>query len=171
MRHHLSLNRLFERQPRPPSDPGFGSYWTVNLDAPPGTKRPRKRGRNNKTADNANNANNHAANDGVPVTALGPPHTNVLPMRVQPPPLPTLPVPPLTHPSPHPPPPPSATPSVASTVVSLSPNPASISSGSASPALRQPPHSSQPPSPAEQDRKSTRLNSSHSGESRMPSSA
>lgn len=45
VRHHLSLNRLFERQPRPATDPGFGSYWTVNLDAPPGTKRPRKRGR------------------------------------------------------------------------------------------------------------------------------
>jgi hypothetical protein len=45
VRHHLSLNRLFERQPRPVSDPGFGSYWTVNLEAPPGTKRPRKRGR------------------------------------------------------------------------------------------------------------------------------
>ncbi|KAG6842455.1 hypothetical protein C0991_007585 [Blastosporella zonata] len=27
------------------TDPGFGSYWTVNLSAPPGTKRPRKRGR------------------------------------------------------------------------------------------------------------------------------
>jgi hypothetical protein len=26
-------------------EPGQGSYWTVNLDAPPGTKRPRKRGR------------------------------------------------------------------------------------------------------------------------------
>lgn len=52
MRHHLSLNRLFERQPRPVTDPGFGSYWTVNLEAPPGTKRPRKRGRNNaKLAD------------------------------------------------------------------------------------------------------------------------
>ncbi|KAG6873204.1 hypothetical protein C0995_001558 [Termitomyces sp. Mi166 len=37
--------RLFERQPRPVTDPGFGSYWTVNLSAPPGTKRPRKRGR------------------------------------------------------------------------------------------------------------------------------
>lgn len=48
MRHHLSLNRLFERQPRPVTDPGFGSYWTVNLAAPPGTKRPRKRGRPNK---------------------------------------------------------------------------------------------------------------------------
>ena len=45
VRHHLSLNRLFERQPRPVTDPGFGSYWTVNLLAPPGTKRPRKRGR------------------------------------------------------------------------------------------------------------------------------
>ncbi|ETW86676.1 hypothetical protein HETIRDRAFT_307860, partial [Heterobasidion irregulare TC 32-1] len=31
VRHHLSLNRLFERQPRPVTDPGFGSYWTVNL--------------------------------------------------------------------------------------------------------------------------------------------
>ncbi|KAH9951003.1 hypothetical protein B0H21DRAFT_776385 [Amylocystis lapponica] len=50
VRHHLSLNRLFERQPRPPTDPGFGSYWTVNLDAPPGTKRPRKRGRPSKEA-------------------------------------------------------------------------------------------------------------------------
>ncbi|KAJ3763432.1 hypothetical protein EV360DRAFT_78409 [Lentinula raphanica] len=49
VRHHLSLNRLFERQPRPATDPGFGSYWTVNLSAPPGTKRPRKRGRGNKT--------------------------------------------------------------------------------------------------------------------------
>ncbi|TFK41822.1 hypothetical protein BDQ12DRAFT_624518 [Crucibulum laeve] len=50
VRHHLSLNRLFERQPRPVTDPGFGSYWTVNLSAPPGTKRPRKRGRANKDA-------------------------------------------------------------------------------------------------------------------------
>ncbi|KAJ7897142.1 hypothetical protein B0H14DRAFT_2677058 [Mycena olivaceomarginata] len=50
VRHHLSLNRLFERQPRPATDPGFGSYWTVNLLAPPGTKRPRKRGRPNKEA-------------------------------------------------------------------------------------------------------------------------
>jgi len=48
VRHHLSLNRLFERQPRPVTDPGFGSYWTVNLDAPPGTKRPRKRGRSQR---------------------------------------------------------------------------------------------------------------------------
>ncbi|XP_006454125.1 hypothetical protein AGABI2DRAFT_189431 [Agaricus bisporus var. bisporus H97] len=49
VRHHLSLNRLFERQPRPVTDPGFGSYWTVNLAAPPGTKRPRKRGRTSKS--------------------------------------------------------------------------------------------------------------------------
>lgn len=27
------------------TDPGVGSYWTVNLNAPPGTKRPRKRGK------------------------------------------------------------------------------------------------------------------------------
>ena len=52
VRHHLSLNRLFERQPRPVTDPGFGSYWTVNLSAPPGTKRPRKRGRGSKVSGN-----------------------------------------------------------------------------------------------------------------------
>ncbi|KIM70306.1 hypothetical protein SCLCIDRAFT_1207624 [Scleroderma citrinum Foug A] len=51
VRHHLSLNRLFERQPRPVTDPGFGSYWTVNLSAPPGTKRPRKRGRTSKVSE------------------------------------------------------------------------------------------------------------------------
>lgn len=51
VRHHLSLNRLFERQPRPVTDPGFGSYWTVNLEAPPGTKRPRKRGRPQREVD------------------------------------------------------------------------------------------------------------------------
>lgn len=45
MRHHLSLNRLFEIQERPCTDPGFGSYWTCNLNAPSGEKRPRKRGR------------------------------------------------------------------------------------------------------------------------------
>lgn len=55
MRHHLSLNRLFERQARPVTDPGFGSYWTVNLEAPPGTKRPRKRGRANKGDSSASN--------------------------------------------------------------------------------------------------------------------
>ncbi|KAL5534108.1 hypothetical protein ACEPAG_569 [Sanghuangporus baumii] len=50
VRHHLSLSRLFERKAKPVTEPGFGSYWTVNLDAPPGTKRPRKRGRHNKSA-------------------------------------------------------------------------------------------------------------------------
>jgi hypothetical protein len=44
---------LFERQPRPVTDPGFGSYWTVNLAAPPGTKRPRKRGRSTKDLNDA----------------------------------------------------------------------------------------------------------------------
>lgn len=44
MRHQLSLNRLFELEERPTSLPGQGGYWRVNLSAPPGTKRPRKRG-------------------------------------------------------------------------------------------------------------------------------
>ncbi|EAU92528.2 hypothetical protein CC1G_06539 [Coprinopsis cinerea okayama7 len=66
VRHHLSLNRLFERQPRPVTDPGFGSYWTVNLSAPPGTKRPRKRGRGNK---DANASQNNAAQIGAAAVA------------------------------------------------------------------------------------------------------
>ena len=45
VRHLLSLYRMFKKQPRPVQDPGFGSYWTVDISATPGTKRPRKRGR------------------------------------------------------------------------------------------------------------------------------
>jgi hypothetical protein len=62
VRHHLSLNRLFERQPRPVTDPGFGSYWTVNLSAPPGTKRPRKRGRTSKAASGPSQADSAQSN-------------------------------------------------------------------------------------------------------------
>ncbi|RPD65094.1 hypothetical protein L227DRAFT_650208 [Lentinus tigrinus ALCF2SS1-6] len=118
VRHHLSLNRLFERQPRPPSDPGFGSYWTVNLDAPPGTKRPRKRG-------------GRAKNDGSELGAihgLGPLSPGVIiPMHIhmQPPPYPVMPAQP----------PPSAT----STIMTASPNTASSSSGPPSASMQQPP--------------------------------
>ena len=45
VRHLLSLYRMFKKQPRPIQDPGFGSYWTVDISTTPGTKRPRKRGR------------------------------------------------------------------------------------------------------------------------------
>jgi hypothetical protein len=68
VRHHLSLNRLFERQPRPVTDPGFGSYWTVNLAAPPGTKRPRKRGRPNRDL--------HGDIDQLPTKRRGRPRRN-----------------------------------------------------------------------------------------------
>ncbi|RDX51910.1 hypothetical protein OH76DRAFT_1400811 [Lentinus brumalis] len=119
VRHHLSLNRLFERQPRPPSDPGFGSYWTVNLDAPPGTKRPRKRGGRSK-------------NDGSElgtIHGLGPLHLHpgtIVPMHIsmQPPPYTVMTVQP----------PPSAT----STIMTTSPNTASSSSGPPSAPVQQP---------------------------------
>jgi hypothetical protein len=46
------------------TDPGFGSYWTVNLSAPPGTKRPRKRGR--PTKDTTANSSGPAKKRGRP---------------------------------------------------------------------------------------------------------
>lgn len=43
MRHNLSLNRCFEKESRPITEPGKGSYWTVNPNAPEGNRRIRKR--------------------------------------------------------------------------------------------------------------------------------
>lgn len=37
------MDNAFQRQPRKSNEPGFGSFWTVDLDAQPGTKRPRWR--------------------------------------------------------------------------------------------------------------------------------
>ncbi|KZV76000.1 winged helix DNA-binding domain-containing protein [Peniophora sp. CONT] len=45
VRHHLSLSNRFVKVERRANEPGRGAYWTVDLEAPPGTKRPRKRNR------------------------------------------------------------------------------------------------------------------------------
>ena len=43
IRHNLSLNKLFRRLQKPITEPGKGSYWTVDLAAGEGNKRERKR--------------------------------------------------------------------------------------------------------------------------------
>ncbi|KAH9858323.1 hypothetical protein C2E23DRAFT_176884 [Lenzites betulinus] len=136
VRHHLSLNRLFERQPRPPSDPGFGSYWTVNLDAPPGTKRPRKRGGRSTKTDGSETGT---------LTVLGPSTPPPPPIPIGQRTLPALPgppaplMPPVSN-SQIPPPPPSATPSNASSVASVpSSGPSTSSTATSASAHPSPP--------------------------------
>lgn len=43
IRHNLSLYKCFKRIPKPITEPGKGSYWTVDYTSGAGTKRPRKR--------------------------------------------------------------------------------------------------------------------------------
>ncbi|TFY60080.1 hypothetical protein EVJ58_g5370 [Rhodofomes roseus] len=43
IRHNLSLNKLFRKIPRDITEPGKGSYWTVDVGAGAGNKRERKR--------------------------------------------------------------------------------------------------------------------------------
>ncbi|KAI0660598.1 hypothetical protein C8Q70DRAFT_62513 [Cubamyces menziesii] len=162
VRHHLSLNRLFERQPRPPSDPGFGSYWTVNLDAPPGTKRPRKRGGRTNKMDGPESGT---------ITVLGPsspPPPIPLGQRTLPalpgPPAPSMPAASSSQAQSQPPqPPPSATPSSASSIASAPSNTPSTSSTATSASVRPFPLSPQSPKHSPEDHPQT-----HPGSPRSP---
>ena len=58
VRHNLSLNPCFEKVPRPLTDRGKGSYWTVNDNVDPRTgvhrirkKKPKGKGRSQSNSD------------------------------------------------------------------------------------------------------------------------
>ena len=52
VRHNLSLNPCFEKVPRPLTDRGKGSYWTVNDNVDPRTGVHRVRKKKNKSSKN-----------------------------------------------------------------------------------------------------------------------
>ena len=56
VRHNLSLNPCFEKVPRPLTDRGKGSYWTVNDNVDPRTGVHRVRKKRNKNSSTANAA-------------------------------------------------------------------------------------------------------------------
>lgn len=78
VRHNLSLNPCFEKVPRPLTDRGKGSYWTVNDNVDPrtGVHRVRK-----KKSKNSKRSSEDADADFVPDASFENPHTSF----VQPP--------------------------------------------------------------------------------------
>ncbi|KAI0053028.1 hypothetical protein FA95DRAFT_1469602, partial [Auriscalpium vulgare] len=68
VRHNLSLNPCFEKVPRPLTDRGKGSYWTVNDNVDPrtGVHRVRKKKSKGGRARNTEDADEYASGDGQP---------------------------------------------------------------------------------------------------------
>lgn len=61
IRHNLSLNKVFRRLQKPITEPGKGSYWTVDFGAGEGNKRDRKRVKRGSKASDAPSTSRLAA--------------------------------------------------------------------------------------------------------------
>ncbi len=103
VRHNLSLNPCFEKVPRPLTDRGKGSYWTVNDNVDPRTGVHRVRKKKNKST--KPRASEEPDVDFHPDGSFDDPHAQYVP----PPPPPMHPEeagssrPPVAYPPPYPP--------------------------------------------------------------------
>ncbi|KAF4619391.1 hypothetical protein D9613_005523 [Agrocybe pediades] len=105
VRHNLSLNPCFEKVPRPLTDRGKGSYWTVNENVDPRTgvhriRKKKSKGSKNRGSEEAD-ADYHppegAYDDGNQFVASPPLDENGAPrQQQQQPPVPYAPFPPMT---------------------------------------------------------------------------
>ncbi|TFK27021.1 hypothetical protein FA15DRAFT_666756 [Coprinopsis marcescibilis] len=77
VRHNLSLNPCFEKVPRPLTDRGKGSYWTVNENVDPRTGVHRIRKRKNKKRGSEESDVDYHPNDQQPPQHFEDPHAAV----------------------------------------------------------------------------------------------
>ncbi|KAH7916729.1 hypothetical protein BJ138DRAFT_1139031 [Hygrophoropsis aurantiaca] len=84
VRHNLSLNPCFEKVPRPLTDRGKGSYWTVNDNVDPRTGVHRVRKKKPKGSKHNRNSEEELDVDYHPAEAYNDPHAQFVPPPMHP---------------------------------------------------------------------------------------